>query len=190
MPSDGRVVFQVSATSWPPYQIMPMPKARMTRSEIMRSTRLPPRRQDVEQHVEAHVVVLAHADGGAEKDEPAHQHDRAGLGPARRVVEHVAAEHLPGDECRHQHQPDAGEPQRQRVERWTWTRQPLQGQASIRACPSCLSHPDSLRSQDIGGAARARRPCHGLLNGPDGRDHGLQLLVRDVLFVDRASSRR
>ena len=41
MPSDGKVVFQVRLTSCDPYQTMPMPKAKATRSEIIRSHFLP-----------------------------------------------------------------------------------------------------------------------------------------------------
>ncbi|MNL67128.1 hypothetical protein D3C87_1916870 [compost metagenome] len=54
------------------------------------------------------MIVFPHADRGAEEDEPAHQDDRAGFGPARRIVEHIAAEDLPGDDGRHDHEPGAG----------------------------------------------------------------------------------
>ena len=57
-------------------------------------------RQHVQQHVEAEMVALAHADGGAEEDEPAHQDDRQGFGPVGRGVEHVARPDLPGGEER------------------------------------------------------------------------------------------
>ena len=41
------------------------------------------------------MAIRAHAGGGAEHHRGAHQQQRDRLGPARRVVEHVAREHLP-----------------------------------------------------------------------------------------------
>lgn len=67
-------------------------------------------RQHVEQDVEGQVIALADADGGAEEDEPAHQHDGCGLGPGLAVVEHVAEKDLNGDESRHEHQAGGGGP--------------------------------------------------------------------------------
>ncbi len=100
----------------------------MTMSEIMRSHFLPAGGSSVEQHVEAHMVVLPHADGGAEKDEPAHQDNGAGFGPARRVVENVAAEDLPGDDGRHGDEPGTGDVEDRRVE----PRQEGQAQSEFR----------------------------------------------------------
>jgi len=42
-------------------------------------------------------VGVAHAHGGAQHGDVEHQHHGKGLGPGRRVVEYVAAEHLQRD---------------------------------------------------------------------------------------------
>jgi hypothetical protein len=65
----------------------------------------------MEGDLEAEMVALAHAHGGAEKNEPTHEKQGGGLRPARRLIQHVTAEHLPGDEEGHQYEADPGDPQ-------------------------------------------------------------------------------
>ena len=168
MPSDGqhRVPGQARPAALP-YQIMPMPKARDDEVGDHAQPFLAAVRQHIEQHVEAEMVVFAHADGGAEEDEPAHQHDRAGLGPARRVVQHIAAEDLPGDDDRHQHEPDAGEVERRGVEpgqnaRRRCQRAPddgalLTASSTSSALPVTEPVPTCLRARMRRAAGRGRR---------------------------------
>ena len=68
-------------------------------------------RSVVQADLEAEMVALAHADSGAEQDEPAHQQQGCRLRPARRLVEHIAAEDLPADEDGHQNEAHPGQPQ-------------------------------------------------------------------------------
>ena len=132
---------------------------------MVRSQRLGAGRQEVEQHVEAHVEVLAHADRGAEEDEPAHHQDRGALGPARRGVQHVAGEHLPGDQAGHHHEPDARELEREAREA---------GKDPRRSEQSFL-HGLSPRSR--GSAAAADRRRSASLDRLDALDQGLELGV-------------
>src|SRR5687767_14713103 len=52
-----------------------------------------------QQRLHADVTRVAHADGSADQRDVEDDDQRQALGPRRRVVQHVAAEHLPGDEA-------------------------------------------------------------------------------------------
>ena len=69
-----------------------------------------------------------------------------GLGPARARVEHVAGEHLPGDDRGHRDQTDAGDPERGVRER-----------AEKRAMPCKASRCMLIPSRKVAG--RRRRPA-------------------------------
>ena len=51
-----------------------------------------------QQRLHADVAGIAHADRGADQRDVEDQHQRQALGPGRRVVQHVAAEHLVEDD--------------------------------------------------------------------------------------------
>src|SRR5215204_3655227 len=61
------------------------------------------------------MIALPYSDGRAEENEPAHQQEGGRLSPARGLVQHIASEHLPSDEDRHQNEPGPGDPKRRKV---------------------------------------------------------------------------
>ena len=153
--------------------------------------------QDIEQHVEPHVEILAHADGGTQEDEPAHHHDGAGLGPARRCVEDKPGKDLIGDKRRHDDEPGAGQIEREVAQPGQNGAEASQGRRfrKRRSASSCTrSCPPSIPSSDCpapgrrSGAQRAPDPEITRSPGCARRD----LSVRGSTDTSRrpASSRR
>ena len=89
------------AISTPPQNASTAPMAITTSRAMASSTRRTRGGATCSGDEETEVRFGAHAGGGAEHHRRAHQQQRDRLGPARRVIQHVAREHLPRLDERH-----------------------------------------------------------------------------------------